>query len=460
MPGSRQPILPPFRVRIAIVALLLALAGCASYRPATLADRSALTPPIAAVLSAEASHLDRPWLRPTSIDLTQPLDANAIAVIAVLANPDLKAQRAASGVNEAQAFAARLLPDPTLNLSYDRLLSGPDHLDNIVGQLVQDIAQLRERRVIAAAGRAQAQQVRLDLAWAEWQTAGAARLQAVRIGALEEQLTLARASDASAKALLAANLRASLRGDIAGDPVQANRLSALDAADRLRTGATALAAARSELARLLGLPPGSELRLAQDASPPPPGLDAMRLFALAEKNRTDLAALRAGYDAQEAAVHKAVLDQFPTLQLGFTSTRDTTGNKLLGSSVNFTLPLWNRNRGGIAIATATRASLQASYVARLAQTRSDIAVAVEGITIAQRSVDELKSQIPALRTYASGARRAATRGDLAASTAALAEQTLRDREAQLSASRQAVAEQLIALELLTGTPIALWNQTS
>ncbi|HZU63907.1 MAG TPA: TolC family protein [Novosphingobium sp.] len=447
--------------RASAAALLLALAGCAAYRPAPLPDSQlALAPPVAAVMSTQAEHIDRPWLHPATIDLARPLDANAIGVLAVLANPDLKAQRAAAGISAAQAFAARLLPDPNLSFSYDRLLSGPDSLDNFAGQIAQDIGLLRERKVIAAAGRAQNRQVRLDIAWAEWQTAGAARLQAVRVAALETQVTLARSSDTSARAMLASSLGASLRGDIAGDAVQANRLAALDAAERLRAAETALAAARQELARLLGLPPGSRLQLADTAPAVPAELDPARLFALAERNRTDLAALRAGYAAQEAAVHKAVLDQFPTLQLGFGASRDTTGNQLLGSSVNFTLPLWNRNRGGIAIETATRASLQAAYVARLAQTRADIAAAIDGIALARHTASDLQSQIAALSAYAMGASRAAAHGDLAATTALLARQSLLDRQSQLSAANQALGEQMIALELLTGTPISSWNQTS
>ena len=433
------------------------LAGCAAYRPALLgAGEDVLAPPVGAVLNADAAKIDRPYLHPTVINFDQPLDANAIGVIAVLENPDLKALRAHAGVAEAQAFAARLLPDPTLNLSYDRLVTGPDHLDNLVGQLVQDINLLRERKVIAAQSRAQVQQTRLDLAWAEWQTAGAARLQAVRIMALERQVDLNRASRDSAQALLDASLRASLRGDISADPVQANRLAALDAIDKLRINEIALVAARNELSRLLGLSPDTHLRLAAQSGAVP-ALDTARLFALAQRRRTDLEALRAGYAAQEAAAQKAILDKFPTLSLGFTGTRDPTSNKLLGSSVNFTLPLWNRNRGGIAVATNTRAALRADYDARLFQTRSDIAAAIAGIAIAQKSASELQAQIPALERYARGSAKAAARGDLARATASLAAQTLRDRQAQLGAAQQAFDEQLIALELLTGAPISTWT---
>ena len=93
-------------------ALSLLLAGCATYNAVPLEDLPGMPP--AAVLSADAAKLDRPFLTPAAVDLAAPLDANAIGLIAVLENSDLKAMRAKAGITTAQAFAARLLPDPTL----------------------------------------------------------------------------------------------------------------------------------------------------------------------------------------------------------------------------------------------------------------------------------------------------------------------------------------------------------
>ncbi len=191
--------------------------------------------------------------------------------------------------------------------------------------------------------------------------------------------------------------------------------------------------------------------------PSPQPVPAARLFALAQAQRFDLQALRAGYSSQEAAVRKAVLDQFPTLSLAITGTRDTGGNKLLGPSVGFTLPLWNRNRGGIAIERATRDALKAEYEARLFQTRAGIAAAVEGLRVAWAQRAELAPQLAPLERVAIASRRAADRGDLATATAESAEQVLRDKQIQLAQLDQAIAEQTIALELLTGVPQEDWT---
>ena len=199
-----------------------------------------------------------------------------------------------------------------------------------------------------------------------------------------------------------------------------------------------------------------QLRLAE-LTLPDSALDSESLFAIATAQRLDLKALQAGYASQEASVRKAVLDQFPALSLTVTGTRDNTGNKLLGPSVNFTLPLWNRNRGGIAIAEATRSALKAEYEARLFQTRAEIAAGVSGLAIAKSQRSELVRQMPELQRFAAATRRAANRGDLALATAETAEQSLRDKQLALVAATQAIAEQLVALELLTGSPMGNWE---
>lgn len=444
----------------AVSSLLLTIlvAGCATYAPSPLKDDPViLADPLASVLEARAGAIKRPWLKPTSIDLSAPLTPEGVAALAVVNNPDLAALRARSGVADAQVFAAGLLPDPTFSLGVDNVLSGPDTMLGIASSLGFNLNALRTRGVTRQQARAEARKVRLDLAWSEWQTAGQARLQAARIVALERQVALDRASRDSAQVMLDHMLRAAGRGDIAGDQVQGARVAAFDAAERLRNDEKELSAARLELARVIGFPPDHTLPLAAPSLPPPPP-DASVLFAMAQQSRTDLQALRAGYAAQEAALHKAVLDQFPTLDLTVNAARDTAGNVTIGPAVSFTLPLWNRNRGGIAVERATRAALKAEYEARLFQTRAEIAAALGGVTMSRRQREAVLASLPAARRFAAANRRAADRGDLSLTTAATAEQALRDKELQLAQAERDIAEQTIALELLTGAPQETWTQ--
>ncbi|MFA6116780.1 MAG: TolC family protein [Sphingomonas sp.] len=448
-------------MRRASFALLLAgslLSGCQTYRAAPLAVPSdVLAPPDAAILSADAAKIDRPFLTPQPIDLSQPLTPNALAVIAVLENPDLKAQRAKSGVTDAQAFAARLLPDPSFQANVDKILSGPDIFNAFGGQLGLDIGQLRTARVTREAGEASKRQVRLDLAWAEWQTAGQARLQGVRVLALTDQLAIARTSAAATEKLFEATQRATGRGDIAASELDSRRQALLDMTDKLRVAERDLAAAKGDLNKMLGLPPETELRLAAPADPVVPP-DSATLVAQAIGRRLDLQALRAGYGVAEADLHKAVLDQFPNLSLTVAGARDTADNYTVGPAVGFTLPLWNRNRGGIAIARATREQLHAEYDARLFQTRAEIDAAISTLVTVRRQKAELIAQMPALERFAASTERAAQRGDLAPATADTAAQALRDRRLTLRQLDQQIAEQTIALELLSGGPAEGWTQ--
>ncbi|MBS0477966.1 MAG: TolC family protein [Proteobacteria bacterium] len=441
---------------LALVSSLLS--GCASYSRAPLRPASdILAAPDPAILSADAAKVDRPYLTPQPIDLGQPLTPNALAVIAVLENPDLKAQRAKAGVTNAQAFAARLLPDPSFQGNFDKILSGPDVYNAFGAQLGFDLNAIRTAKVTRESGEAAKRQVRLDIAWAEWQTAGQARLLGVRVLALTQQLAIARETAASAELLFAAAERAAGRGDIAAAELDTRRQALLDASDKARTADRDLAAARGELDKTLGLPPDFELRLAgAAASPVPP--DSATLVAQAIDRRLDLQALRAGYGVAEADLHKAVLEQFPNLSLTIAGARDTANNYTLGPAIGFSLPLWNRNRGNIAIATATREQLKAEYEARLFQTRAEIDSAVKAVAALRRQRAELAGQMPALQRYADATARAAKRGDLSPATAATAEQSVRDRRLALLQIDQQIAEQTIALELLSGGPSEGWTK--
>lgn len=433
-----------------------ALTGCAVYQPSPLRPAAAvLAPPDLSLISVDAQKIDRPYLAPESIDLSKPLTPNALGILAVLLNSDLKALRAKTGVTDAQAFAAGLLPDPSFQASFDKILSGPDSFNGLGAQIGFDLNRLRTRAATRASSEANKRQVRLDVAWAEWQAAGQARLLGVRILALTDQLAMARLSAETAQVLFEASSRAAGRGDISGTDLDSRRQALLDASSKARVAEHDLAAARSDLNKQLGLPPETQLRLAPSPAPgAPPPADQITKSALAA--RLDLQALRAGYGASEAGLHGAVLEQFPNLSITVAGARDTANNWTIGPQVGFTLPLWNRNRGNIAIANATRNQLKAEYETRLFQTRAEIEAGVAGITSARRQRADLSAQMPGLERYAGATSRAAKRGDLSASTAAAAAQAVRDRRLTLAQLDQQIAEQSIALELLSGTLSQGW----
>jgi len=450
-PPSKPPALRPIAWQPVYAGLAAAMmvTGCASYRPAPL--ETSLPSQDPAGLVAAAASFKHPRLARVTIDLSRPLTPDALGIMAVLANPDLKAARVKAKVADAQLFAAGLLPDPSLTAGFDHLLSGPDSIDPLLGQIAFDLNAFRTRATTLAAERASRDQVRLDLAWQEWQTAGQARLLASRIGGLERVVTLTAQSRSAADLMLSRVLQAAARGDIKADEVESRRIAAADAADRARQAERDLEAARLDLNRLLGLPPQTRLRIAGAGYPRAP-FDAEELFARAKSERLDLQALERGYQSQDAAVRKAILDQFPNLQLTITRARDATNNQSIGPSVSFTLPLWNRNRGGIGVAEATREQLQAEYAARLFTTRADIATLVAGLALARKQREEIAAQVGPIAQIVAASEAAAQHGDVSQATAQAARQSLSDKQLTLASLDQALAEQRVSLEIAVGAP--------
>ncbi len=407
----------------------------------------------------DAALIERPFLAGKPVDVSQPLDRDALGLIALLYNPDLTALRKQTGVAQAQLLDARLIPDPSVGLSADRVISGPPTArpGAIAAQIAQDINSLRSRGARVAAAQEGLNQVRLDLAWAEWQVVEQVRLLGVRVSYLQQIAELAQANRADAEDLLQRILRAAGRGDIPPDQLQAARLAGLDAAERAYTAQIDLTAAQQDLRRQLGVPPDFDLTLAlPETAPRAPSLSSLTDAAIVE--RLDLAALKAGYASQEANVRQAIINQFPSLNLGFSVTRDSSDNGIIGALLDFTLPLWNRNRGQIAIERATREALRAEYDARLFAVRADLAQSLALIADLQREEARLSAEIAPLQQFSDATARAAGRGDLPLATAMTARQSLRDKQLLLASVQQGLAEQYIALELASGVPWQNWNR--
>ncbi len=158
--------------------------------------------------------------------------------------------------------------------------------------------------------------------------------------------------------------------------------------------------------QLLGLAPDVSLHLVGASwNRHPDEAQADRALAQLTKRRPDLLALKAGYAAQESAVRAAILGQFPAVQIGVNRAKDTSAVFTTGFSIGITLPLFDRNRGAIAIARATRTQLADSYRMRLLETRSEVHRLREVLRI-------LDQQQPAIDDHAQqmdAAARAATR---------------------------------------------------
>lgn len=380
---------------IGLFATLCTLTACQSYeaRPLSrLAVDEALATPALVDLAESYTARPHPLLPPVQINPADGIDPTEAACLAVVINPDLRAERARRGVAAAQVIQAGLLPNPQLGASFDVPSGGAtaDTMSALGLGVSWDLDALITHDADLAAARAEDRAAALDLLWQEWQVASAARL-AVTQAAWQEQVcaTLALAVT-DAQTTLDDLTRALDAGEATSLDVAATRSTLHGYIAQLRAAERSRDLAQLEAKRAIGLPPDADLSPtppAQSAAYALPSLDDA--FATARDTRVDLAALREGYEAQEQRTRSAVLSQFPKLNIGLSAARDTGDVQTLGLGVSIDLPIFDRAQGRIAEERATREALFAEYVAREFSLRSDLGAILAEL---ERLAPEIQTQ--------------------------------------------------------------------
>ncbi|MEO7072519.1 MAG: TolC family protein [Rhodanobacter sp.] len=350
----------------------LGLSGCATYADLPLGNGHGADS--VATLSAPTANMPLPMLVQHRFDPSDGLDATEVAMLAVANSPALKAQRDAFGIARAQAFAAGLLPDPQLSVGADFPRHAGAGLTTAFNLgISEDIAALLTRSSRKAAARGHAEQVNLELLWSEWQTVTQARQlfnQVTTLRALQRRLQAEQASLAPVDRYVQMALKA---GNLTYETASAGLKDVAGVTKQLGDIAVQLHQADSDLHVLLGLNATAPIQLVGpvDATDPSSAQVQEALIDLPQR-RPDLLALQAGYRAQNAKVRGAILAQFPALTLGFNTARDTGNVYTKGFNIGINLPLFDRNRGNIAIERATRLQLNDAYDERLLGARSDV----------------------------------------------------------------------------------------
>ncbi len=440
-----------------VMAGLLALAGCATYRAvplsraAELMDRPAPDP---ARLRLASERLQHPLLRPVALDLSDGLSPDEAAVLAVLANPELVAVRDAHGEAAAQLVAAGLLPNPVLSAEVDRP-HGTGSAGTVSGYNVGlglDLNSLIGRAARVAEASHALEAVDLGIAWQEWQTAQAARMAAFRLVMLDRRLGLIRSELAFESTTVDVLERAMEQGDVTVEDLGVHR-SALEALRQLEgTLARAEAETRSRFNLLLGFPPESQIAvLIPQAQAVLPALASRRqLVQHAAETRLDIQALELGYQAQEARVRQAVLAQFPALSIGIAGQRNESRLKFLAGFISLELPIFNRNQAGIAQQRGTRIRLAHEYEARMAAVRADVEALVVEDGLLQQQLESAQSGIESLAQIEAAEREGVASGDVDRLAWQSVRAQLFDLRLQRASLLQARLEARVALETAVG----------
>lgn len=439
------------------VLILSFLQGCATYRPAPLdhaAVRESLSPPSMERVRVLAMEIQHPILKPLTIDDRNGLSPDEAAVVAVLANPMLRAVRDKRGVAAAQLIQAGLLPNPQLGYTIDVPAAGP------TGGTVRafgltlnwDVASLITKSAAIDAARAEALSVDLDVAWQEWQVAQSAKKQIYRLISFQQQLDVAREEEKG----LRENVEAVKKAVDFRDMTVIDLSAAEAALKAVQLSLLALEQQNEQerlaLNRSLGAPPDRIIPLERQIAPPQPELlpSVDRIVEGIEEHRLDLLALRMGYQSQEARLRAAILSQFPKINIGFSRSRDTAHLVTAGFGVTIDLPFFDRNQGRIAVERATRKQLFDEYAARLFEAGSNAASISADIGSVQRQIDATEASVKTLKRLVQTYYKAFLEGNADAVSYYRALNDSIAKQMDLFSLKRNLADLIVAMEIVAG----------
>jgi outer membrane protein TolC len=435
-----------------VVVAVAQLVACAHYYPRPLQEATLAAN--VADLQIEAPAQIKGWAGRHKFDMADGLDLNEVATLAVINNPDLRAQRAQLSVSSAQVFAAGLLPDPQLSTVVDKPTGDTVGLVNAWSLgLGYDIIPLITRQARVDAANDTHRKVHLDLLWQEWQVIQKSRSLAVALTLEQQRLSLLRAILDLYLQRYRHSTAALEQGNSTLDVNGTDLTALIDTFSQINQLEQTHNQTRHDFNLLLGLQPSVNVDLAPLPAYRPLSTQALNAqLADLSQRRPDLLALQAGYASQEAQVRAAILAQFPSLGISVNGARDTGNVKTLGLSISLNLPLFSGNRGNIAIERATREQLQEEYNARLAQARADVYRLLELQAILARQQNHLQVYLPRLEKLVKRARQAYDRGDIEALTFLNMESTWVNKRLEQLSLLQSSWENRISLEALLAMP--------
>lgn len=458
MPCRPQTALRRLRPIVLLTSLATSLAGCTWYHqaPLSLAD-TATSQAALSRIRIDASSMPLPTLSTHRFDPSDGLDIDETAMLAVVNNPDLKLTRDDLGIARAQAFSAGLLPDPQLAVDSDYPgLQGATRAFNY--GLSIDVVALLTRSANMQSANAALAKIDLGLLWQEWQVVAQAKqlflrahLSDVVLPMLQRQYTLNRSRYEAMAA-------AAKDGNLSRDAISAAMVSYDDAWKAYNEAQRAQEQTHHDLNLLLGLAPDVALQLVTpgvDSLLPTPDLAARVTEALDDlpRRRPDLIALQAGYASQEQRYRAAIMSQFPTLTVGFNRARDTSNIYATGFQISLSLPIFNRNRGNIAIENTTRQKLRDDYQIRFNQAVADVTHLQRDIDILSQQLRAAQTLLPDAKTDAMHAQAAYAEHNITLNAYTDAETAALTKSIAIVTLREALGEQCVALQALLGSTI-------
>ncbi len=378
------------------------LSGCAFYQvhtplaldPVVLAEATA--PERQPDLAAAAGRVAHPLVGTTRVTFDDGLSPDEAAIVAIVANPELRVLRHELGFARAQLIEAWTLPNPEAMAEFAFPVGAgtEDRVAEFSIGAEWEITSLVPLWANIAAARRHDAAVALQIAWQEWLVAQKARQQAYRVAAVRDQIAAVRAVEHGLQDALVSMkeaVAAGSRTDIDLATAEATWLRAYTA--RLDVEQE-LEAASLAFNHMLGAPTSSAVTVASEVSFPrvPSNLlvAVSSLIHGLETNRLDLQAMQMEFDSQDERYQAALLGQVPRTSVGFFGGRDDEKIGNIGLAVSMDIPLFDRNQAQVQREKTARAQLRDEYHARVGAARAELMRLASSVQALERNIGALQ----------------------------------------------------------------------
>lgn len=444
---------------MAAVVFGLGIAGCAHYTPKPLVpqqtagmleSRTLSDPGLRTFMEKNLGHELSDWpLKSWNLEL--------LTLVAFYYSPELDVARAHWSVANAGAVTAGTRPNPSLSVTPNYATNHPSGVSPWLPSIAFDVpietAGKRGARV------AQAQQLSESARWSIVTTAWEVRRKLT--GALLDYAVALRREELLQRQLDLQEQIVRLQegelavGAVAGSDVTVARIQLARTRLDLYTSRAQAADARTRNAEALGLPSraldGTELVMEFEPAETS-ALTSEQVRRRALRSRSDVLGALAEYEATQAALQLEIAKQYPDIHLGPGYQWDQGQNDWL-IGVTLEMPVFNRNQGPIAEATARREEAAGRFLALQARiiheidaatsamkTADEAALAAEKLLSAQRQ--NLEATQAQLKAGAVGALEVASAQIDAANTESLALEASARRQLALRALEDAIQRPL------------------
>ena len=338
------------------IGTMLLLNSCAAYRakpvdPIALEQAWRLLDPTAASESVRKAMGDSDKL-PESFDLSDGISLDEAEVTALFFNPSIRATRMEIGVPESDAAHAKLWEDPELGIDGEYILENVDEPLIFGAGLSITIPLSGRPGVKKKLAQARVNDAEAAALGAEWALINSLRKDWLRLAANEARIKLLENSQETLQTLinLAPKFRAAQAITVVDERLlQIQLKTVLDSLQQVKYQNEEL---RLNVIAMLGLHPDHPWNFQADINDLASNNREPNLSELIK--HPSMRQVLTAYEIAERQLELEVRKQYPDLTLGFGGAVEDDEPRLTFGLGLLPIPLWNRNKAGIASAEINR----------------------------------------------------------------------------------------------------------